>query len=561
MAKPLATSKDNLGKAVDIAVPGKKVAENAFSGAITLISADLIGSADSHGVEEIGEGAFEDCLSLSRVQARDDVKIGPYAFADCLSLSNAWFYDHRNGLLQVGTIGEGAFQECRSLAYVNLRSKGIGKMAFQNCTALKKCEVDELEEIGDLAFDGCGSLRSVTMPSKVGQYAFRDCTSLTEVIVQEGPHHYISPGTFSGCTALASVTIPDSILFIQENAFWGCSALKSVQTTATTIGEHAFQISGLESIKIGDGADLRRHAFANCHRLRDVEGRIGTIGPMAFKECTSLQSITLPTRVYPYAFYGCRGLTEVVVPDQTREIASGTFEGCTALASVEIPESVFSINESAFKNCEALESVRTNANIIRQSAFKDCHALKSVILTYTSPETVLIHEGAFKRCYALEEVVIAAKKVQIGPKAFANCVSLKVVTVPENSSIYSTAFQGSSVEKLVVLGELGQHKQYLNEFIESEEGIVESEEGNVEGYYSAKDNPLKIMGWTAANHKVLPENDKEKARTILFSLQRNVASDRLPHVPQEMRQMMFKPQPSDVYTKSTQRLNDRVAPE
>ena len=107
--------------------------------------------------------------------------------------------------------------------------------------------------IGQSAFEGCSGLASVTIPSSVisiGGSAFRDCSGLTSVMI---PSSVTSIGgiAFAGCRRLTSVTIPSSVTSIDQYAFSGCSGLTSV-----TIGSGVKQIGS--------------RAFANCQKLTDV---------------------------------------------------------------------------------------------------------------------------------------------------------------------------------------------------------------------------------------------------------------------------------------------------
>jgi len=87
---------------------------------------------------------------------------------------------------------------------------------------------------------------------------------------------------------------------------------------------------------------------------------LNIIDAEAFKNCTSLTSITIPkgeTRIGDYAFYNCKNLTSVTIPSGVTSIEQETFADCTSLTSVTIPNSVTIIFYKAFYDCTSLTSV------------------------------------------------------------------------------------------------------------------------------------------------------------------------------------------------------------
>ena len=95
--------------------------------------------------------------------------------------------------------------------------------------------------------DGCYTSNDI-----IGKYAFRDCKSLTSVIIPSSVTE-IREYAFDGCISLKNVNIPSSVTEIGCGAFGGCSSLTSVNipSSVTSIGKYAFfYCSGLKSIYV-----------------------------------------------------------------------------------------------------------------------------------------------------------------------------------------------------------------------------------------------------------------------------------------------------------------------
>ena len=94
-------------------------------------------------------------------------------------------------------------------------------------------------------------------------------------------------------------------------------------------------VKGLED-KSATSAEIRSYA-AGC--------KVTSIGGGAFKECTSLISINIPssvTSIESQAFYSCSSLASINIPSSVNRIGWATFEGCSSLTSINIPSSVTS---------------------------------------------------------------------------------------------------------------------------------------------------------------------------------------------------------------------------
>ena len=137
----------------------------------------------------------------------------------------------------------------------------------------------------------------------------------------------------------------------------------------------------------------------------EIKGiKITTIGEAAFRECSSLTSVT--------------------IPDSVTSIGGSAFYRCSGLTSITIPDSVTYIGEYAFYNCYNLKSVTigNSVTIIDDDAFGCCSKLTSVAI----PDSVTsIGRNAFYNCLSLTSVTIPNSVTYIGGQEFNGCVSLK----------------------------------------------------------------------------------------------------------------------------------------
>lgn len=104
------------------------------------------------------------------------------------------------------------------------------------------------------------------------------------------------------------------------------------------------------------------------------------------------------TKIGRYAFYKCKNLKAVHLPEKLKEIKKETFKGCKNLTSVSIPDSVTSIGDNAFNGCSSLTSVTIPSSVtsIGAFAFGDCSSLNTVNYKGTEEQWKALKENADK---------------------------------------------------------------------------------------------------------------------------------------------------------------------
>ena len=216
-------------------------------------------------------------------------------------------------------------------------------------------------KIGEAAFQDNTTITSVTIPASVteiGSNAFAGCTNLTSVnyegdwsnlTIQSG-----NPAVQDAANAPLFVfefIPPDNTAVIVTNyKYNGAAADVTIPSRyqgkpVTTIGHAAFFNSAVTSVTIPDSVtSISDEAFINCPKLTNISipNSVTYIGFSAFSSCTSLKSITLPSSlsfISGALFLGCSQLTTIHIPVSVTSIGNNAFADCPSLMTVTYPGS------------------------------------------------------------------------------------------------------------------------------------------------------------------------------------------------------------------------------
>lgn len=295
-----------------------------FSGCHLLASVTI-----PYSVTSIEEEAFSGCTQLVSLSIPDNVEsIGDHAFQSCQNLSSITF---GNG---VTYIGKNAFYGCYGLTSVVIPENvmWLGESAFESCINLASVMLSHnITVIKPWTFRGCDRLESVFIPERVIDIS-PDAFDCPLIVSDENPRYAAAEGVLFNKNFSELIrypkkktepdyTIPNSVVVIKPRAFEYCRNLKSVTipNCVTSIEEEAFYDSGLTSVVIPESiTELKYAVFGECYSLQSVtiSNGVTSIGEGAFGYCENLKSITIPasvTSIAVDAFYRCNSLADIYV--------------------------------------------------------------------------------------------------------------------------------------------------------------------------------------------------------------------------------------------------------
>ena len=335
-------------------------------------------------------------------------------------------------------------------------STGSGNHSVFSCN----CEEYGITYLGpQIAILNIGS--NVT---RIPEYAFHDCDSITNDIV-----------------------IPSSVQYIGNNAFYGCGGITNLSfadgSQLVSIGENAFAENGISnSLYFPNGlTSIGQRAFYHCPIFDiTIPSSVTTIGSEAFRGCgkwvnkmnvTIEGNTTSGTTIGDHAFFGSF-LRRLTIGEGVTSIGEQAFGNNVYLTTVNFNainctymqsyisgygnQSVFYCNYTEGSNSYIGPQIATltigpNVTRIPNYAFYGCQ-YASVQLDI--PKVTSIGKSAFYNCVLATDLNIGNNVITIGDEAFYNCNLITGDLVLSNTtSIGSSAFQGTSLDGVLVLGQ------------------------------------------------------------------------------------------------------------
>lgn len=335
-------------------------------------SLEIINLANT--VKKIGESVFSGCKRLRQLNIPSEVEyIGEYAFFGCSSLEQV------NIPSSVQIIEKSLFKDCSSLKDITLPPKiiEIHDSAFYNCNHLKELHLsDGLEYIGNNAFGNCSRIKEITIPSSVKEISGNPFGSEHNTVICKSPKFVVYNGglytsdkknLLSCLSNEVAFDVLDGVEIVSDGAFYENRHLQKINLPQSLI-------------EIGD------NAFWGCDFVRiKLPDSIKRIGNFAFGNCEQLSKMVLPNSLEylgKKAFWSCRRIYEIVLPKSLKKIEKETFGCCSSLKRITIlnPEIIF--DKNAFVFLDSLEQIEFNGfpPTVNEELFNQTYNLKEIIV-------------------------------------------------------------------------------------------------------------------------------------------------------------------------------------
>lgn len=397
-------------------------------------------------VKTVSDGAFYNAKNLATLTFEDGDTPLVFGATDKDSFSGVLYGTAVTGLSfpsRLVEIGRGAcaYSKVAIVSFgENSRLTTIGASAFMNAkiknvTIPASVKNTTVIGIGNDAFSGC-PLESVTFapgtePLTFGKNAF----SASSVEDKKAMTSVTLPARLAPFTAADGTVIP--ALANGRDVFNWQLASFAVESGSTVYAA----VDGV--LYNADKTELFFCPLAKAGALT-IPATVKKIDARAFNGCQSIASVTFADgsvceEIGDQAFYWCKNITTLVIPDSVAKIGKEAFVNCQGLESLTLPAAMTTFDKDMIKNCVKL----TNLEIGGGANYKTVDGVlftadgKTMIFylptltatTYTVPEGVeTIGEKAFNSNTSLTSVSLPSTLREIGKSAFSGCNALTEVT-------------------------------------------------------------------------------------------------------------------------------------
>lgn len=301
----------------------------------------------------------------------------------------------------------------------------ISAHAFDGVIGLTEIEIpDEVFFLNDYMFANCPNLERVVLPenaTKVPVGAFSNCTNLKSIDLGSALE-VIDQSAFAN-TGLTEITIPDTIQYLYSTAFYNSQNLATVRMGKSIINVH-------------------ESAFSNCP-VKDyyVSSEVVTPRSVLGVDATAIHFTDGVKEISAEAFAFKKSIKEISFSDTVETIGSKAFADCKNLNAINFGTALLEVGSEAFVNCTSLQKVN----------IKNLHFWCNVRFSDSEANPLYYAQNLYVNDVLVEELEIPNGVIAVENYVFANCKSIKKITIPESVKTLGTmAFVGVSLEQLYI---------------------------------------------------------------------------------------------------------------
>lgn len=356
---------------------------------------------------EIQSEIFSGCYNLTNIHYD-----GSMAKWSQINTSNGFLGDSHPSLVMDDYTAQ--FIPVRDDAYPPPKTVTITKYTGKESTVILPSTISRwpVTKIGEDALKDNTTITSVTIPdsvTEIGANAFAGCTNLTSVNYKGDWSKLTIQSGNPAVQDAANEQLFDFKFILNNTAvivtrYNGTAADVTIPSRykgkpVTMIDHAAFFNSVVTSVTIPDSVtSIGDNAFGFCSQLTNISipNSVTDIGFSAFAHCTSLKSITLPSSLSSISealFSGCSQLTTIHIPDSVLSIQSNAFYHCRNLETIRIPVSVTLIETDAFAGCPSLMTVTYSGSKTRWDKITGKNQLLNIPLVCNKLEATFTADG------------------------------------------------------------------------------------------------------------------------------------------------------------------------
>ncbi|AOG60867.1 hypothetical protein SHELI_v1c09180 [Spiroplasma helicoides] len=316
----------------------------------------------------------------------------------------------------------------------------LGGDTFYNCRNLKKiCIPKNTKYMGNNPFAGCVNLvidnksdffvyeNDLLITNDRKKIIYYNINSLKKILEIKSTVEVIGKHAFYLCTNLNKITIPSSVIKLENNPFSGCDNLEIINHSSEYVVDNYIIYNKFKTTLIGCLPKLKTKSLELISTLKNISRN---------------------------AFWNCKNIEKIVFPESLEQIGYNPFIGCSNIRFISKSKNFLVENDVLYNGDKSKIICYPNWKIdsefiidqevieLERGAFSGNKNLKKISLHNVN----IINKSTFSNCISLEDIYISDLIYYIGVWAFSYCKNLKKISVSKNTFIEKDAFSNCNVD-------------------------------------------------------------------------------------------------------------------